>query len=67
MNSLYCTKSLGGSCLFIKLERGTQGDETFWDVRFRRNFQDWEVTKFQRLLVLLQKQCEPVDRPDALS
>lgn len=31
------------------------------------NFQDWEVSEFQRLLDLLQKQVEPSDRFDALS
>lgn len=33
---------------------------------FRRNFQDWEVSEFQRLIDLLHRQVNPVDNPDAL-
>lgn len=31
-----------------------QGEEVFWDLKFRRDFHNWEVTEFQRLLALLQ-------------
>lgn len=39
----------------------------FWDLRFRRNLQNWEVNEFPRLRTLIHKQCEPINRPDALS
>ncbi|WMV40046.1 hypothetical protein MTR67_033431 [Solanum verrucosum] len=61
MISRCCIGSLAKwSCLFSKLG-GYKGGGTFWD------FQNWEVTELQRFLVLLHKQCKPVDRPDALS
>ncbi|KAF3639673.1 putative homeobox-leucine zipper protein REVOLUTA-like [Capsicum annuum] len=46
--------------------RGLQGEETFWDLRFRRDFQDLEVNEFQRLLALLHHHREPTDRLDTL-
>lgn len=46
---------------------GTERDGSFWDLSFRRDFQDCEVTELQVLLALLHKQCEPVDRPYASS
>lgn len=53
--------------LSAQLVKGTQEDGPFWDFSLGGIFQDWEVTKFQRLLDLRQKQCEPTDRPDGLT
>lgn len=50
----------------IQQIRGTQGEETFWDLRFITDFQYWEVNEFQRMLTLLHQHCEPVDRLDML-
>uniref|UniRef100_A0A0V0GWK4 Putative ovule protein n=1 Tax=Solanum chacoense TaxID=4108 RepID=A0A0V0GWK4_SOLCH len=33
--------------LSVPQVRGTQGGGTFWDLRFRRNFQDWQVTALE--------------------
>lgn len=46
--------------------RGTHGEETFWDLRFRRAFQDWEVNEFERMLALLHQHCEAVDTPNSM-
>lgn len=51
--------------LTIQQIRWTQGGEMFWDLRFRRNFQDREVSEFQRLLALLYTQVNPVYSPNA--
>lgn len=52
--------------LTIHQFRGTQGGETFWDLSFRRGFNDCKVTEFQRLLDLLHRQVTIVDIPDTL-
>lgn len=36
-----------------------QNGEVFWDLRFTRNFQDWEVAEFQNLVELLHTQGTP--------
>lgn len=38
----------------------------FWDLRFRRDFHDWEMIELQILLALLHKQVMVVDIPDTL-
>lgn len=37
--------------------QGGLGGEIFWVLRFRRGFQDWEVSEFQRLIDLLHSQA----------
>lgn len=43
--------------LTVQQIRVMQGGEIFCDLSFRRNFHDWEVTEFQRLLGLLHINC----------
>lgn len=40
--------------------RGTQGEETLWNLRFRRDFQDGEGSEFKNLLALHHQHCEPL-------
>ncbi|KAG5608685.1 hypothetical protein H5410_019966 [Solanum commersonii] len=49
----------------IRMSPG-QEEVTFWDLRFRRAFQDWGVNEFERMLQLLRQHCEAVDRTDSI-
>ncbi|KAH0653212.1 hypothetical protein KY289_030890 [Solanum tuberosum] len=47
--------------LFVQQVRGTKGDFGVWGLRFRRNFQYWEVNELKRLLdfpVLYNASCQ---------
>lgn len=50
--------------LTIQQIRRSHGGKTFWDLRFRRDFQDWEVSEFHRLIDLVHRQVNLVDNPD---
>lgn len=43
-----------------------EAEVTFWDLRFRRAIQDWEVNEFERMLQLLRQHCEAVDRTNSI-
>ncbi|KAF3672124.1 hypothetical protein FXO38_06262 [Capsicum annuum] len=78
---IYCMSLFNTPSVIGKLERMqrdflwdvTDGAKNFHLVRWeivtspKRNFQDWEVTEFQRRLVLLKKQCGPVNGSDTVS
>lgn len=54
-----------GNCLSNKL--GGQWGWDFLGFEVQEKFHDWEVNELQRLLALLHKQCETIDKPDTLS
>lgn len=45
-----------------KIKRTPSGDF----LRFRKDFDDWEVTELQRLLAILHRQAISIDNSDAL-
>ncbi|KAF3642281.1 hypothetical protein FXO38_21201 [Capsicum annuum] len=48
----------------LAYEEGSEG-ETFWDLRIRRHFHDWEVIELQRLMAILHRQVNSMDELDA--